>query len=204
MDIATFCIRQRSNEFPYLEPVLKKYRPFEGLGHICLEPRGRSYAEVTGSGWKFHLSVAVDHVGKAWEIVVRELIERDTPFATKVISPHYAIQFSLPEYADRYTEDENAGKIVTIYDGDTDHAETVALMSRLEQKFAELGINKGPAVKGDRAVPGSSYLSYRNDRAKDGSYSRGPHYNAAERPDPFEGFGIQRFYRANALLRRSL
>ncbi len=65
-------------------------------------------------------------------------------------------------------------------------------MRKLERQLASRGIRPGPRSPMDRVVPGSAYLSYRNDRTQDGAYSRAQHYNAGNHPDPYQDFSIEK------------
>lgn len=140
------------------------------------------------SGWKFHVSFHPEDMPKAWALASQHLMDKDVK-VFKVASPITAQKFSDPNSI-------QAGKFITVYE--TGNAGDLAnTMGELEQIFARNGIRPGPDVRHDRKVPGSQYLSYRNDKNTQGQYissrelaSAPPQqaYNVAGHPDPWQGF----------------
>jgi hypothetical protein len=158
---------------------------------MSLHPVG-SHGEWTG--WKFRVSCSEAHVARAWDIVVDTMMTNSAfVTAAKVVTPFGAKTFSDSEHG-------QAGKMVTIYMHDGMPPEAVMNMMRvIDARLNAAKILTGCPVKGDRAVPGSRYLSYRNDRSDDGEYipakanaglSPEQRYNPFGYPDPYAGFTI--------------
>ncbi len=142
--------------------------------------------------WKFRLSVAPQDVERAWNIVAETLMnDHGRSHIAKVAASSSIEKLSDPAAGQR-------GKMITIYTNkNTDPAHYMRLCAYLEQQLSAAGIAPGLSVKGDRPVPGSSYLSYRNDRTPDGAYNDAAsnralpahlQYNPTMSADPYAGF----------------
>jgi len=140
------------------------------------------------TGWKLHVSVAGDQVGDAWNALVPYLLANGVTHF-KVAGGGLAEEFSDPSCA-------QAGKMMTIYahEGVKDWEQVASGMERL---LESQGIRPGADVAGDKAIPGSRYIHYRNDKGPDGTYvsaaeakaSAGENHvdswNPSGAPDPF-------------------
>ncbi len=142
--------------------------------------------------WKFRLSVAPQDVERAWNIVAETLMnDHGHSHVAKV-----AASTSIDHLADPAAGQR--GKMITIYTNrTTDAAHYMRLCAHLEQQLQAAGIAPGLSVTGDRPVPGSSYLSYRNDRTLSGAYNDAAQtralpahmrYNPSLGADPYAGF----------------
>ncbi|WP_455289907.1 class III lanthionine synthetase LanKC N-terminal domain-containing protein [Cupriavidus necator] len=108
--------------------------------------------ESPETGWKTHITVKKQDVERALKIVL-EVCDKHDLGGFKVVHPGSGHQL--------FGEDPGqSGKIFTLYHQDVDVRE---LLQEIETKFLQAGIQPGPRVKGDRAVPGSMYLSMRTD-----------------------------------------
>lgn len=144
--------------------------------------------------WKFRVSVAPQDVERAWNIVAETLMnDKSASHIAKV-----AASTSIDHLADPAAGQR--GKMITIYTNQmTDPAHYMRLCAHLEQQLKAAGIAPGLNVKGDRPIPGSGYLSYRNDRAPDGAYNAAAEtralpahrqYNPTMGADPYAGFAL--------------
>lgn len=148
------------------------------------------------SGWKFRLSVHPEDVEKAWNVVVDTLVSDAHPHVAKVAQPATIERLSQPE-------NKQAGKMITIYtEENVPPAHYKAMMRQIEEKLKDAGIRQGLDVAGDRKVPGSSYISYRNDKSADGHYNAAANnanitltrmHNPLKLPDPYDNFEIGLF-----------
>lgn len=149
------------------------------------EPMNRSFHVLRneqgadrGEGWKFHISVAAQDVPRAWDMVADYLLTNNIG-PSKVVTPMAAQRFSDPG-------NRQAGKMITVYDfgGEVDWQRC---MQDIESMLAHAGIRPGHQVAGDRSVSGSRYMSYRNDRGRDGEYIGSEalqHYSPQMRHNP--------------------
>lgn len=142
-------------------------------------------AAGSGTGWKMHISVAAADVGRAWNLLADYLIDQKIG-QMKVATPGCAERFDDPTY-------RQAGKMITVYDFDMGH-DWQRMAQDVESILERNGVRPGNPVKGDRALPGSSYISYRNDRGLNGyyvdskeiaQYPAHQQYNISGLPDPF-------------------
>lgn len=152
------------------------------LNHLDLDS-----ADKGRSGWKCHVSFHPDDMEQAWSLAAEHLMKKDIGLF-KVTGPRLTERFGQEG-------DKQAGKFITVYE--TGDAQNIAeTLGELEQIFAEHGIRPGPDVQGDRKVPGSRFLSYRNDKDANGQYVSGPAapgeptHNRSGQSDPWQGFRI--------------
>lgn len=142
------------------------------------------------SGWKFHVSFHPDDMERAWSLASEHLMKKEIGLF-KVTGPELTQRFSEEGY-------RQAGKFLTVYE--TGDAQNVAeTLGELEQIFTRNGIRPGPDVQHDRKVPGSRYLSYRNDKSAQGHYldsrelENAPAdkaFNVGGHPDPWQMFRV--------------
>lgn len=144
-----------------------------------------------GTGWKFHISVDGADVPKAWDTVVDYLLENNIGPA-KVVNPGYAEHFSDPNH-------RQAGKMITVYDFGG-NVNWQRCMQDIENLLDGAGVKPGHEVMGDKSISGSRYMSYRNDRDKDGHYLGSEklkyypphmHHNPGEWPERFDQVQVQ-------------
>lgn len=115
--------------------------------------------------WKFRFSVAPHDLEQAWNIIADTLMKDRVGHIAKVASGE-----GRDMVADAHSEQR--GKSITIYTrNDIDPAHYKAIFAHLEAELRNAGIAPGLNVKGDRTVPGSTYMSYRNDRDENGRYN---------------------------------
>jgi len=143
-----------------------------------------------GTGWKFHISVDGADVPKAWDAVADYLLDNNIG-PCKVVNPTYAERFSDPA-------NRQAGKMITVYDFGA-NTDWQRCMQDIENILAKEGVRPGKEVQGDKAINGSRYLSYRNDRDRSGQYIDSGqlkfypphmHHNPGEWPEKFDGITV--------------
>jgi hypothetical protein len=144
------------------------------------------------SGWKMHLSIAPEDLGRAWGPVSEYLASAGVG-AYKVAAPETAARFGNPD-------DLQSGKMITIYD--TPGGPDLRVVAQdLENILSSHGIARGPEVRNERPLPGSGFTSYRNDYDQSGRYisneelnasgiAPDQRYNVSGQADPFQGFSI--------------
>ncbi|WP_455289027.1 hypothetical protein [Cupriavidus necator] len=103
-------------------------------------------------GWKTHISVKKEHVDLALGIVLELCDKHDLG----------TFQVAHPRTGDVFVGGDRlqSGKVFTLYHEGIDVRH---LLQEIESRFTAAGIKPGSTVKGDRPVPGSRYLSMRND-----------------------------------------
>ena len=146
------------------------------------------------SGWKFHLSVVKEDVPRATEIVAG------------IFKKHGARVFKVtdPEKTDKFTDParskQQQGKTFTLYD--TGESKWHDILLEIESAFIKDKIIHGLPVSGERNIPGSRYIYYRND----GNFAGGKYnpakdilllspdqrYNPMGLNDPFINISIQK------------
>lgn len=138
-------------------PYMLRSQPMDGAFFFM----GKEGQKDMGQGWKFHISVEQQDVPRAWNLVADYLIDRGLGPA-KVVTPGAASRFNDASYG-------QSGKMITVYDfGQAGNWQPI--MQDIENLLAENGVRPGLAVKGDAQIHGSHYMSYRNDRGRDGNY----------------------------------
>ncbi len=146
-------------------------------------------------GWKLHIAVndiIPGNVAKAWDSVLNILIEQRI-CQSKVIKPNMSFMH----------DKRQCGKQITIYqffNPSRDWDEIVHQIEGLLHNSAGGAVAEGTFSPADRQIPGSRYISYRNDLNKAGSdvisasgtvrFSEGRRHNPFGRPDPFAGIVI--------------
>ena len=159
---------------------------------VSLSPRGVNGADYDDNGWKFRISVPAEDVPKAWNIVADILVNDRYPHFAKVASPQMAQKMENPAY-------HQAGKSITLYTSKHIPSEHYKmLLERIEMSLAHAGVHGNAKPRGDKDVLGSHYISYRNDKLRDGGYNDA-RSNAGvatqfsyhgQRTDPYEGFAL--------------
>ena len=148
----------------------------------------------TMPGWKFRFSVSDQDLERAWNIFAEEIFNSPYEHAAKVADRNAAKQLMDPDYV-------QGGKMITLYalDG-VPPEEYIRIMKNVEARFEAEGIKPGLTVKRDRKVPGSRYLSYRNENGVDGGYNAARNnlelrtvdaYNQAGIYDPYAVFEVK-------------
>lgn len=127
---------------------------FRGLHRSDFNPKAQ-YTQ--GDGWKIHLTIAPNDMKRAWDEVIVPILTKARVGAFKFVEPNEGIiDFLSPKGS-------QAGKMITVYgSGDSSWAD---IAKQLEIGLAQAGIRPGPSeIHGDRMVPGSRYIGYRNER----------------------------------------
>lgn len=167
--------------------------PSQSWLQMC--PPGFFDKQYQDSGWKFRLSVHPDDVKTAWNIAVDVLVnDKQAIHVAKVAQPTTIQRLSEPDHP-------QAGKMITIYTTEgvaPDHYKN--LMQSIETRLHAAGIRPGLEVSGDRKVPGSGFVSYRNDKSPSGAYQAASantavndaqKYNPFGFADPYQHFALQ-------------
>lgn len=124
-------------------------------------------------GWKFHVSLDKQSLSKGWDIVSAILAKKGVK-NFKVLSPE-----------DELTSDQ-AGKQITVYMFDSPHINAKAWKEIFTEIEMNLRNNKlqPDKVDGkylvDRKIPGSRYITYRNDKYREGKQSTVRYISAKE------------------------
>ncbi|HBR69346.1 MAG TPA: hypothetical protein DEA55_08240 [Rhodospirillaceae bacterium] len=151
------------------KPLPDGYIAFDENGFINLKhPNSKAMKQISDDGWKFHLSIDPRALPRAWDIV-SGIVMKNGVRAAKVTTPRIEENFNT-------LGNPQAGKQITIYGaGNVSWAD---LMREIEIALRENGIPYGSKnIKGDRMVPGSNYIGYRNEKAFSNIQSaRDPHY----------------------------
>lgn len=169
------------------------YMGFDAGGYYQISPIDVSNDDLTG--WKFHLSVHPEDVGRAWDLIVDRL-QKEKLHA----------KFVRPDVANRLGQSSHIqGKTITLYDNALPR-DWEGLLHDVETTFRENDIRPGQSIEKDRAVTNSAYAYYRCDVGPDGRFvtpSDVHTYNDSGKPDPFEGIALspQRLEANHALLR---
>ena len=159
---------------------------------ISLNPRGVNGADYDDNGWKFRISVPAEDVPKAWNVVANILVNDRFPHFAKVAAPQMAQKMENPAY-------HQAGKSITLYTSKNIPSEHYKmLLDHIETALAHAGVRGNAKPRGDKDVAGSHYISYRNDKLRDGGYNDArSNENVAtqfsyhgQRRDPYEGFSV--------------
>lgn len=149
--------------------------------------RNQDASQESKTGWKFHISVAHEDIPRAWDIVAQAVIDYDISTA-KVVKPPTANEFNKPE-------NPQAGKMITVYNR-SESVDWDAFAHDVEQRLSQQGVQPGHAVKGDRPVSGSQYLTYRNDGTAQGGLGRDSSqgYNPGNLQDPWQSIDVSDVY----------
>lgn len=134
-------------------------------------------------GWKVHISINDSdkkNLAKAWDVVEEILIEEK--LQAKIVMPD----------ADFYKDSQQCGKQITIYCHMTFNRNWESIFNRIEDSLYKAEIQSGEFSPGDRQIPESNYLSYRNDDNGHGKYiSSNSDYNPSRQSDPFINFSLE-------------
>ena len=154
------------------------------------------------SGWKIHISVHQDDLGKAWEIFGRIMDEQEIIPTSKIIRKRMLEEFDKENCPQR-------GKMITIYD----HNENINwehLLSSIEQSFCDAKIRSSFDVLGDNKIKNSKYLSYRNETDHNNKYismekiqsmniEESQRYNPFNKKEKFNDIDNLKYYENNIL-----
>jgi hypothetical protein len=134
-------------------------------------------------GWKAHISIDdsdKENLAKAWNLVKDILI--DEQLVAKVVLPH----------ADFYKDPDQCGKQITIYCHMTPEKNWEDVFHKIENALSVEDIQDSEFSSSDRPLPGSVFLSYRNDDNGRGEYIASDNdYNPANHDDIFANIELQ-------------
>lgn len=134
-------------------------------------------------GWKAHISIDdsdKENLAKAWDLVKDVII--DEKLVSKVVVPD----------ANFYNDPVQCGKQITIYCHMTPAKDWEDIFHRIENALCVEDIKASTFSPSDKPLPGSAFLSYRNDDNGNGNYIASDHdYNPASHDDIFDNIQIQ-------------
>lgn len=113
-------------------------------------------------GWKIH--IAIDdrnniNIARAWNLVIKNIVLRYR-LMSKVIKSNVIF----------YGHESQSGKQVTIYHCGTPNRAWGQIIRALEILLRRIDAPIGQFSPADRVILGSRYISYRNDKDKNGKY----------------------------------
>lgn len=165
---------------------------------------------IENSDYKVHFSVPAQNTPQAWE-ALNEIIDNNPDYnaVRKVAKPQLSMKMDTDNYLQK-------GKQLTYYvPDDMDRSTLARFVAEVENKFEDLGFNKGPQVNYDKQI--GSFASYRNETASNDVFNKigftesdipknrylsarqiddflaenpdfkGQSHNLSGKPDPFEG-----------------
>jgi hypothetical protein len=174
---------------------------YDGFGFYQLMPQdkftdktGQKLSDAPHGKYKFHLSVDVDDLERAWDIVANKLLNHTHAHMAKVTKPDVVQRFNRPDYP-------QAGKMITLYTFEEISPEVYKqLVVDIEQALNAGGIKPGPEIHRDRMIPGGQYTGYRIEKDENGEYINQaqiamdrsmPVYNPLGQYDPLADFEIR-------------
>jgi len=149
---------------------------FDRLDYALLEGEFVQNSQPEG-GWKFHISLDEDpeNLKKAWNIIKDILIDYRVASA-KILKKDAELDFI------------SQGKEITIYacaDPQKSLKEWQKILTRITEEFVANNIKPGYRCYGDDIVPGSSYITYRNDAIPGMPFEGITEMTALYLPNPF-------------------
>lgn len=137
----------------------------------------------TEVGWKAHISINDEdkiNLAKAWNTVKDIFI--DEQLIVKVVVPN----------ADLYKDKLQCGKQVTIYCHKTPDKNWEDIFRNIENALSDADIQPSLFSSSDKPIPGSTFLSYRNDDNGKGRYiASESNYNPGNHDDIFGNIELQ-------------
>jgi hypothetical protein len=176
----------------YLDRSMKTER---GRGLVSLVERSLMRSPPT-CGWKFQFSIddtdnlqPRSNLARAWSIIERHVVDNGI-WSVKLFPGGKPLHQQFAR---------ERGKQITIYlfkeKQERSLEEWQNIFQRMENDLAAARIVPSYRAYGCRRVPGSNYLSYRNDRSTGGKYIgtsvTRDNYNYTGAIDPYEGMVIQ-------------
>lgn len=167
--------------------ILNNYVSLRENTYLNLFPNGYD-AENDPTGWKFHISIAPEHIIPAFNLIAPNLMTKQICFKVSEEKHHTSLG---------NMDEDNCGKAIVIFADKTQKIEP--LLRQIEQTFHDAGIKPGPSVTNDRKISGSSYIFYRNDQSEAGKYipaaaldrlHPSQRYNPTGKDDPYRKLDI--------------
>lgn len=160
---------------------------YVGDNPAVLPPPGASSIH---SGWKLHLAIYDadgDNVAKAWD-ALKDILINYRIAESKVIKPGISFSQDPIQY----------GKQITIYQFYNPNRDWARIVNEIETALRLNDIRPAACSPSDKRIPGSNYISYRNDLDKDNKSNLDAKaamktscpYNPFSREDPLIGIVI--------------
>jgi hypothetical protein len=178
-NMVQYLIEQKT--YPVMYDEKKKFgasveRAFIGFGYM-------DNIKESDVGWKAHIAIDDSdktNLANAWNVVKDIFIEEK--LLTKVVNPS----------ANFFKDESQCGKQITIYCFVSPNVDWERVFNKIEDALFNANINNHKFSPGEKEIPGSRYLSYRNDSDKDGNYVYSSNdYNPAGFSDPFQNIELE-------------